>query len=339
MNKHQSFILFFLLFIGSISNAQSDFADIDNRVANIGFSTKDKLAEKITSEFKTDLDKVRAIFVWITDNISYDEELYESEKLQKEFYISESNVIDKTLERKKAICSGYSLLFKKLCNDIAIECEVISGYSKQWLDSFISKNVSDHAWNAVKIDGKWFLIDSTWASKNEFTNERDEFWFMTKPEFFIYSHYPEDEKWTLIEGGLTKEEFEQLPTITDKSFFTDGIEILVPSKKEIDVEKNRIINVELRTNNTERWISLRGYPWETYATKNNLEFPSNDEYSKLSDEEKNKFSLLIPSVEITKKEIVDNKIIIEAQITSENIKEFDIVVAGNTIATIKVNLK
>ncbi|WJJ96514.1 transglutaminase domain-containing protein [Algibacter luteus] len=339
MKKLQSNILILLLFIGFTSNAQSEFIEIDKQVANIGFTSKDKLAEKITSEYKTDLEKVRALFVWITDNISYDFELYESDSLKKEFYTSEENVIDKTLERKKAICSGYSLLFKKLCDDLEIECKVVNGYSKQWLDSFVSKNVSDHAWNAVFIGDNWFLIDVTWASKNEDNTERDDFWFMTNPEYFVYSHYPENEKWTLLENGLTKKEFDQLPTITDRTFFEDGIKILIPNKKIIDVEKNRIIKIELETKNTERWILLRGFPWETYASKNNLEFPSDEEYSKLSDEEKNKYNLVIPSVEILKKEIIDNRIIIEAQLTSENIKEFDIVVEGNTIVTIEVNLK
>lgn len=328
-----------MLFIGFLSNAQSEFAEIDRQIANIGFSPKDELAENITSKFNTDLEKVRAIYVWITDNITYDFELYENDELHRQFYSSESNVIDKTLERKKAICSGYSLLFKKLCNDLDIECEVVNGYSKQWLDSFVSKNVPDHAWNAVKINNNWALIDVTWASKNGDDNERDDFWFMTNPEFFVYSHYPENENWTLLENGLTKKEFDQLPTITDTTFFEDEIKVLVPNKKIIDVEKNRIIKIELETKNTERGISLRGYPWETYASKNNLKFPSDTEYSKLSDEEKDKYNLVIPSVEILKKEIVENKIIIEAKLTSENIKKFDIVVEGNTISTIKVNLK
>ncbi|WP_180957888.1 transglutaminase domain-containing protein [Psychroflexus sp. MES1-P1E] len=336
---HQSYILIFLLFIGFISHAQYDFAEIDKHVANIGFNPKDKLAEKITSEFTTDLEKVRALFVWITNNITYDFELLESKKLKQEFYISQDSVIDKTLERKKAICSGYSLFFKKLCNDLDIQGEVVNGYSKQWFDSSISKNVPDHAWNAVKIDEKWFLIDTTWASKNEDNTERDDFWFMTNPESFVYSHYPEDEKWTLLENGLTKEDFDQLPSITDRSFFEDEIKILIPDKKIIDVEKDRIIKIELGTNNTELEILLRGYPYETYASKNNLEFPSDEEYAKLTSEERNKHNKVIPSIEIIKTEIKFNKILIKARLTSENIKEFEIVVQGIDIATIKVNLK
>ncbi|WP_041758367.1 hypothetical protein [Psychroflexus torquis] len=93
------------------------------------------------------------------------------------------------------------------------------------------------------------------------------------------------------------------------------------------------------TNNTEREILLRGYPHETYASKNNLEFPSDEEYAKLTSEERNKYNKVIPSIEIMKIETKDNKILIEARLTSENIKKFEIVVQGNDIATIKVNLK
>jgi len=338
LKKHQSFILIFLLFIGFHTSAQTDFTEIDNRVANIGFSPKDNLSENITLDFKTDLEKVRAIFVWITDNIIYDFELYESDKLKEEFYISEDNVIDKTLERKKAICSGYSLLFKKLCNDVNIECKVVNGYSKQWLDSFVSKNVPDHAWNAVKINDKWYLIDATWASKNDFNNERNDFWFLTNPEYFVYSHFPKNEKWTLLNNGITKEKFDQLPTITDKSFFEDNIKIIHPTKNTIEVGKNRTFKIILKTNSTYRNVTLRGFPWETYASKNNLKYPSSEEYFKLSPDEMSKYDLIIPSIEIVKTKIIDDRIIVEARVISENIKEFDIVVAGNSIATIKVNL-
>ncbi|WP_282160906.1 transglutaminase domain-containing protein [Ulvibacterium marinum] len=325
-----------LLLIGFISSAQSDFTEIDSQVKSIGFSPKNELARNITLGFETDLEKIRALYIWVTENISYDFELLESEELKSEFYISEENVIDKTLERKKAICSGYSLLFKKLCTDLNIECETVSGFSKQWLDSFLSKRVSDHAWNVVKIDGKWHFIDTTWASKNEFSEERDDFWYLTKPEFFIYSHYPEYEKWTLLDYNISKEEFDQLPVITDRTFFEDNIIVIYPKNTTIEVSKNRVIKLELQTKNTNRSISLLGYPWETYASQNNLEFPSDDEYSKLSAEEAAKYNQVIPSLEIIKQEVVDNKIRIEAKVKSENLEKFEIYVEGNAIAKFNV---
>ncbi len=62
------------------------------------FSTA-KLAHAITKDATTEKEKVFAIYKWITSNISYDNELRLSSKLQKEFYTSEENVIKKALER------------------------------------------------------------------------------------------------------------------------------------------------------------------------------------------------------------------------------------------------
>lgn len=339
MNKLKLLISITFLFIGFLSIAQSDFTDIDNRAKNIGFSPKNELAKNITTGFKTDIEKIRALYIWVTENISYDFELLENEELQTEFYISEENVIDKTLERKKAICSGYSLLFKKLCTDLGIECETVGGFSKQWMDSFLSKRVSDHAWNVVKIENNWYFIDTTWASKNEFNEERDDFWFFTKPESFIYSHYPENEKWTLLDYNISKDEFDQLPVINDRSFFEDQILVIYPIAETIVVDKDRIIKLELQTKNTNRSISLLGYPWETYASKNNLKFPSDAEYSKLSAEEAARYNQVIPSLEIIKQEPIDDKLLIEAKVTSEGLKKFEVYVEGNAIAKFKVILE
>ena len=85
---------------------------------------------------------------------------------------------------------------------------------------------------------------------------------------------------------------------------------------------------------------LLGYPIETYATKNNLKIPeyTNEEYLALSDEEKNKINLMIPSIEINKRIDLNNKIIIEAKVTSEKIERFDILIDQRVFKTFELQL-
>ena len=52
-----------------------------------------------------------------------------------------------------------------------LECEKISGQAKgagYYPGCFDPDNLSDgpgaHAWNAVKLDGEWFVSDATWAA-------------------------------------------------------------------------------------------------------------------------------------------------------------------------------
>jgi hypothetical protein len=54
-----------------------------------------------------------------------------------------------------------------------------------------------HAWNAVKIEGSWRLVDVTWAS--QVTGVREGF-FMVPPEQFIETHYPSHSDWQLLKG-------------------------------------------------------------------------------------------------------------------------------------------
>ena len=56
-------------------------------------TTTGQLARSITSGHASEEAKVKALFVWIANTISYDHELQNSRKLQKEIYTTEENVI------------------------------------------------------------------------------------------------------------------------------------------------------------------------------------------------------------------------------------------------------
>ena len=50
---------------------KTDFSEIDRRVQFVDAAAPFLLAQQLTAECTTDLQKVRAIFRWITDNIAY----------------------------------------------------------------------------------------------------------------------------------------------------------------------------------------------------------------------------------------------------------------------------
>src|SRR5690606_31183030 len=106
-----------------------------------------KLAFSITRNSTSDAEKAAEIFKWIAENISYDNELMRSEKLQKQFYTSEENVIKKVLERKMALCGGFAFLFKQLCADVGISAEVIHGFTKKYSGKIQKNKKPEHTWN------------------------------------------------------------------------------------------------------------------------------------------------------------------------------------------------
>jgi len=154
------------------------------------------LAKSITKNSTSEEQQAKALFVWIANNISYDNELHNSKSLQKTFYTSEENVVRHVLNRKRALCGGYAFLYEKLCSAIGLEVAVIHGYSNEFATK-VNRSKPNHTWNAVKLNGKWQLLDITWAISHSRDGGPNLFWFKTSPKDFLKTHRPEDRDWTL----------------------------------------------------------------------------------------------------------------------------------------------
>lgn len=105
----------------------SDFTEIDEQMKRLPDAhSRDirSLAHFIENAYSGDLGRVRAIYAWIGQHISYDVgNLYEISYLN-----SPDWVFEKTLQTRKAICHGYSAVFDTLCKELDIPSAVVWGY-------------------------------------------------------------------------------------------------------------------------------------------------------------------------------------------------------------------
>jgi len=186
--------------------------------------TLQELATYLAIPAKDDLEKARLIYTWIATHIRYDAEAYNTGIYKDEF--SPAGV----LKRRTAVCEGYSTLFKALAQRMNLEVEKISGYAKGYgLREGEKFSDTNHAWNAVKINDKWQLIDVTWGSGYGYTVKNklatkvrfDPYWFCVAPEKFIFSHLPAADDWQLTNPKITLGQFEAMPYVDD-SFFKLG---------------------------------------------------------------------------------------------------------------------
>tara|TARA_R110001606_G_scaffold311212_1_gene458149 strand:- start:759 stop:1697 length:939 start_codon:yes stop_codon:yes gene_type:complete len=204
-------------------------------------STVEALAAKIDYDFKTDLEKARAIFTWITLNIRYDlistqtnllnsPEVYvyfNKRDLERRIQYNEDKLVTKTIQTKKALCKGIALTFQKLCTLLKIENELIKGYMKTSENdiNYIAKN-KNHAWNAVKIDEKWIFLDVTARIDNQGRYPKPNYlYFDISPEKLNLTHYPSKQKWISFFDQKTLEVFCNQPFFT--TAFLESNAILV----------------------------------------------------------------------------------------------------------------
>ncbi|MEP7169430.1 MAG: transglutaminase domain-containing protein [Bacteroidota bacterium] len=232
----KSFSIVLLFFISSFcfsQNSKSEFATVDEKVLNLpayNSENLDSLATLLTKDFSTDLEKVRSIFDWVANNISYNVPKYaERRKLANVIFtkpdLTESP--ENIFIKRKAVCEGYSNLIKALCDKAGITCKFIEGIGRP------VENQNDfHAWNAVKIDGEWKLLDATWSAggvnvdKKRFEKRFDDSFFFMPPAEFIKTHYPFDPMWQLLLQPVKRKEFSQTKTSSEDSTvfnFNDSI--------------------------------------------------------------------------------------------------------------------
>lgn len=191
--------LFFAgLLLSTFAFAQDqNFSEIDAHALEVpetAESNINSLAEYLTQNSETDLEKARALFIWMTDNIRYDVKLLNSSRLTAEQRY-ERQQANKVLKAKMGVCEGYTNLYHELCVAAGLQSEKVTGYAKP-----PGQRVSrlGHAWNILKIDDEWKLIDNTWGAgtvddvKNRYKKNFNEDFFLVDPKDHILTHFPND---------------------------------------------------------------------------------------------------------------------------------------------------
>ena len=253
-------IFFFLPVFLHAQSKQDNFYKIDISVGSIPFAQADTLAKQLAALGKTEREKVRAIFRWITEHIDYNVRIYNRGKTTGPLFYEEPDysnaplpplnerVAAKVLYKKVAFCDGYARLFKTLCDHAGIQSEIIFGYARTNMSKKFGVN---HTWNAVYIDSAWHLLDATWASgfvsySNQYVKQYNDFYFLTPPEQFIRDHYPEDLQWALLPDPPDYREFAQSP-FRYSGFLKAGIIHHFPAKGVIEATPGDTVLIELKT--------------------------------------------------------------------------------------------
>ena len=222
MNKLTRCPLFlFIAFPFLLFSQSKDFSKVDEyarKTPNSKATSIAKLAEHLTADFADEKEKVRSIYVWMTDNIRYDYKAIRKENVAVEDRIKKGKA-EKVLKTKWAVCEGYSNLFKALCDASGVACEIVTGNTKNSQGRIPGIG---HAWNVVRVNGQWYPMDVTWGAgglstenKKYVKNFKEEY-FLSGPAFFVQRHLPKDPVFQLLGQPVTFKDFKANKTIEIK---------------------------------------------------------------------------------------------------------------------------
>jgi transglutaminase-like putative cysteine protease len=203
-------------------------------------TSPEAVARSIAEQESDPYLRVKAIHDWIADRIAYDvvalaEDRYPPQDAKTVF------------DTRTGVCAGYSKLFVAMTRAIGVKSKYLTGASRQKSDAHLEG--SDHAWNAVEIEGVWYLVDVTWDSPRE-NGDRTEkaarpvgsSYLFTPPEVFGVSHFPDDDRWQLRDEPISRGEFIRQPMM-GADFYAAGLTLESPDRSQVPA--NGSIAIEL----------------------------------------------------------------------------------------------
>ncbi|NJN50256.1 MAG: hypothetical protein HC798_03630 [Polaribacter sp.] len=148
------------------------------------------------------------------------------------------------------VCEEYAQSFTKICDLLSIESQVLKGNARNNAEEIgVFSNTSNHAWNVVKIDEKWLIIDATWGAGFEqngvWVQQFTPYYFDIPYHKILKSHLPFDKAWLLRFGRITDEQFFNQPIFTDDFLITDAT-LVNPKSGIIKINNDDDINIVIK---------------------------------------------------------------------------------------------
>lgn len=123
-------------------------------------------AKELTLRVYGDRDKARRLYIWIGNNIDYDND--KAVKVVNAPSCVNSGAIV-TYETRKGICFDYASLFTAMCKSIGLKSRVIVG------EALSGNEYVSHAWNEVYLadEKKWINVDATFYNGGDFFDSKN----------------------------------------------------------------------------------------------------------------------------------------------------------------------
>ncbi|VDD74691.1 unnamed protein product [Mesocestoides corti] len=217
-------------------------------------------------------------------------------KDRKKYSMDSPDVILSKLSEGKA---NYVQAFESMCRYSGIPCLTVRGIAKS-MDykvgqplvqkdeplfhpetGALSAQITSlqHSWNAAYVDGSWYLYDCTWAAQRlamgakenlakssqavAMQYEMDMFYYQVDPAKLIYTHYPFEDVWQLIDPPISIVSFATWPLLKP-AFFQYELSLFSHFDGTVAVENQLVLKLKLLPENIGKLLftyqlSLEGF--------------------------------------------------------------------------------
>ncbi|KAJ1924127.1 hypothetical protein IWQ60_005421 [Tieghemiomyces parasiticus] len=208
-----------------------DFGKVDRYARHVRYTstnlTPELLSDKyLTRPFATNLEKLRAIFVWIVVNVTWDHTVPASGDDPSRSLTPDADGAPAVLQRRRCRQEGFANLFRAMAGAIDVDAPLVSGYVRGPLDRYTGHDYPgpNQSWNVLRLEsGEYRFVDCGAAALAFFKSQLDrdsadrdavpldDFYFLTRPEHLVCTHFPVHPDHQFLQPPLTLPNFWALP--------------------------------------------------------------------------------------------------------------------------------
>ncbi len=184
------------------------------------------VAQYIKSREPEPFKRIKALHDWVVTRLQYDLDSLKPGQRKAQ----DANSV---FQNRVAVCEGYARLMVELGTQTGDQIVYVGGDVRE--ENGAAAPVG-HAWNGVKVNGLWYLVDATWddpiGPDKTSRSYRTDYLFIP-PNVAIWSHFPDDTRWQLMPTKLTRGDFLRQP-FARPGIARDGLTLKSPSRAAVD---------------------------------------------------------------------------------------------------------
>ena len=184
---------------------------------------KEELDQAIDSFYSTvrgglsAYEREKLVHDYILDVCEYDDDDRDRNELTPENIKSHS--VYGALVEHVCVCEGYGMAAQLLLNGLGVECVTLTGTSYDSAGDQDEEDAVLHLWNAVKLNGSWYHVDSTWDDQDQV--------------FQRYNYFNLDDR-TVSEDHILSKTPDELGKEAINSDGTDAMNLFIPVCESMD---------------------------------------------------------------------------------------------------------
>ncbi|MBQ8673279.1 MAG: hypothetical protein IJ511_04400 [Bacteroides sp.] len=192
---------------GNMLRGQNNTSGIDKNIIPEAYTRSvDSMAYYLDAHFRTEEEKLRALYTWIVANMRYN--VYPTFVSNNEVPDDEKEIRE-ALRAREGVCRQFSMIFEAVATRLDIPVYIVYGYNKN--NGVLMPE--PHQWCAAKVGREWFLYDPTYGMgyvvNYQFVSAPNMNYCKVKPQDLIRTHMPFDPMWQLLEKPYTYAAFDQ----------------------------------------------------------------------------------------------------------------------------------